>query len=318
MRIVSLVPSATEILFAVGKGSEIVGRTHECDHPPAAQRIPTVTSDLLDKELPPDAIDAAVAAATRDAHTIYRLDADGLRSLEPDLVVTQSLCAVCAVPEPAVSDALCTMPGDARVLAADPQRLEDVWESVVTIASAAGAPEAGAALAGRIRRKLARLRALVAGRDRPRVAVIEWPDPPYAPGHWVPDMVTAAGGMSVFGDPGVPSRRAELEAVAAQRPELVVLAFCGYDLLQTQARLRDLASHPGWKAVARRARVVAVDGSAYFSRPGPRLADGVGLLAWAMHGLHPDLQPPPGRGAELIEAGWVDLAALPARTPESA
>ncbi len=314
MRVVSLVPSATEILFAVGTGAHVVGRTHECDYPPEVRHLPAVTADLLPAAQPAAAIDEAVQASLADRHTIYRLDAERLRALEPDIVVTQRTCRVCAAPASEVEEAVCTMPQAARVVATDPHDLAEVWESIVDVAEAVAAGTQGAALVGGIRRRLSRLSRLLTGRTRLRVAVVEWPDPPFAPGHWVPDMVAAAGGESVFGEAGVPSRPADLAELQAAKPDMVVLAFCGFNLLETQARLRELARHEGWIDVARRARVVAVDGSAYFSRPGPRLAEGIGLLAWAMHRAHPELQPHPGRGAELIEAGWVDLAALPVRT----
>ncbi len=317
MRIASLVPSATEILFAVGRGPAVVARTHECDFPPDALSLPAVTSDVLPPGLPSAEIDAAVRESVADRHTIYRLDAERLRELAPDLVVTQATCPVCAVPPDVVEEAVCTMPQAARVVTADPRTLEAVWQSIVDIAEAADAGTQGASLVGGIRRRLTRLAGYLEGRPRPRVAVIEWPKPPFAPGHWVPEMVEAAGGRNVLGTAAQPSRPVELAEVATGRPDLIVLAFCGFDLLESQARLRELSEHEGWREIARGARVVAVDGSAYFSRPGPRLADGIALLAWAMHRSHPELQPPPGRGAELIEAGWVDVAALPVQTRES-
>ncbi len=313
MRIVSLVPSATEVLFAVGQGGSVVGRTHECDYPPEARHLPTVTSDALGPHRSSGAIDEAVRSGLADQHTIYRLDTDKLRELEPDVIVTQRTCPVCAVPADVVDEVACMLPQAAKVVATDPHRLEDVWQSIADTAEAVDASTQGAALVGTIRKRLVRVAKYTSDRAQPRVAVIEWPDPPFAPGHWVPEMVAAAGGLSVFGEAGVPSRPAELGELQSAKPDVVILAFCGFNLLETQARLRELASHNGWIEVARGARVVAVDGSAYFSRPGPRLADGVSLLAWAMHRAHPELQPPPGRGAELIEAGWVDLAALPVR-----
>ncbi len=317
MRVVSLVPSGTEILFAVGMGASVVARTHECDYPPEVRHLPAVTADVLPPGRSSAAIDEAVRAGLADRHTIYRLDADRLRELAPDVVVTQRTCPVCAVPAAAVDEVVCTMPRATRVVATNPRDLDGVWESIVDVAEAVDAGTQGASLVGRIRRRLSRLARLVAGRTRPRVAVVEWPDPPYAPGHWVPGMVSAAGGEPVFGEPGAPSRPAALAELREAKPDLIVLAFCGFDLLETQARMRELARHEGWIDVARGARVVAVDGSAYFSRPGPRLVEGIGLLAWAMHRPHPELQPHPGRGAELIEAGWVDLAALPVRTTAS-
>ncbi len=318
MRIVSLVPSATEILFAIGSGPEVVGRTHECDYPEEARRLPALTSDVLVGAMPSAVIDAAVTAGVRDRHSIYELDVAALRDLSPDLVVTQTLCDVCAVPAAIVQDAVCSMSSVTQVVSADPDTLDAVWSSILDIAAAAGADAAGDALVGSIRRRLRLVDAATAGLRPPRVAVIEWPDPLFAPGHWVPDMVAAAGGSNVFGSAGLPSVQAGFEELYAAQPDVVVLAFCGFDLKETQLRLRELAGHDGWQRLAMRARIVAVDGSSYFSRPGPRIADGVELLGWALHQPDIFLKPRPGRGAELIEAGWIDIASLPVREHEIA
>jgi iron complex transport system substrate-binding protein len=204
------------------------------------------------------------------------------------------------------------MPAPARVVATDPRDLAGVLASIDEIGGVLDAAEQATALRRRLEGRLASLRRMLEGRPRPRVAVLEWPDPLYAPGHWVPEMVDAAGGESVFGAAGAPSRPASFAELAAGRPEVIVLAFCGFDLHETQARLRELASSPGWLEASRSARVVAVDGSAFFSRPGPRVVDGIGLLSWALHRVHPEGRPLVGGAAELIEAGWIDLASLPA------
>lgn len=311
MRIASLLPSATEIIFALGKGQDLVARTHECDFPPEAEGVPAVTTDLIAGGLPASSIDAAVAQGVTDSHTIYELDEAALLQAGPDIVITQSLCGVCAVATEQVEAAMCTMPDAAEVASTDPRDLEGVLEGIIEIGVAVGAESEGKAMAARFRSRLHWLASILEKRDALRVAVIEWPDPLYAPGHWVPDMVEAAGAIAVLGVAGKPSYRIELDDLAAARPEVIVLAFCGFDLYETQGRFRELTSHPGWPGAARHARVFAVDGSAYFSRPGPRLMDGIEILAWALHRPHAGLRPPVGRGAELIEAGWVDLASLP-------
>ena len=289
MRIVSLLPSATEILFAVGAGDQVVGVTHECDFPPQARELPHVTEDLLPTGLSALEIDRAVAAGVRDHHTIYRLDEELLRSLEPDVVVTQALCEVCAVPTRLVEQAVCSMPREARVVSSDPQDLEGIFASILEIGAVVGADDSEALVAS-LRDRLRQVRKLVAGLPQPRVAVLEWPDPPYAPGHWVPGMVEAAGGRSVLGSSGRPSRRMAWEEILDSRPDVVVLAFCGFNLAETLGRADEIEGEP-WRRLTESVEVVAVDGSAYFSRPGPRVVDGVELLAWALHGLD-DLRPP--------------------------
>lgn len=291
MRIVSLLPSATEILFAVGAGDQLVGVTHECDFPPEAGELPEVTEDLLPTGLSAVEIDRAVAGGVRDRHTIYRLDEKLLRALEPDVVVTQALCEVCAVPTRLVEQAVCSMPRAARVVSSDPRDLEEIFASIREIGAVVGADDSEALLAS-LRDRLARVRQLVEGLPQPRVAVLEWPDPPYAPGHWVPDMVEAAGGRSVLGSSGRPSRRVSWKEVLESRPEMVVLAFCGFDLAETLRRADEIEGEP-WRRLTESVDVMAVDGSAYYSRPGPRVVDGVELLAWLLH-QPDDLQPPPG------------------------
>lgn len=309
MRIASLLPSATEILFALDRGPQVVGVTHECDHPAGAQNLPILTTNLLGSVDAARDIDDAVAASVRDRHTIYRLDEIALAAADPDLVVTQSLCEVCAVPALAVHDALCSMPRRARIVESNPTTLAGVMESILSIAEAANAEPRGRQLVADLSRRLDRVATAVAARPRPRVAVVEWPDPVFAPGHWIPDMVASAGGINVLGASGRPSRRIPMEALVASQADVIVLGFCGYGLHDTQVRLRELAALDGWAEATRHARLLAVDGSAYFSRPGPRLVDGVELLAWALH-RPAELRPAVRLGAELIEAGWVDVASF--------
>lgn len=301
-RIVSLLPSATEILFAIGAGDRVVGVTHECDHPGSAATLPAVTRDLLPAGLSSVEIDAAVSTGIRDDHTIYALDEDALEAVHPDVVVAQELCDVCAVPLDTVDTALCTIASGARVVAADPHRLVDLADTVRAVGRAVDAAEGAARLATDLDARLERVAAAVAGRERPAVAVVEWPDPPWLPGHWVPDMVEAAGGHNLLGAAGQPSVRATFADLGAVRADVVVAAFCGLDLIETTAQVDAIADRPAWRAFVGEARVVAVDGSALFSRPGPRLVDGVELLAHLLHGIG---GPPSAKAAAVgVDGDW--------------
>jgi iron complex transport system substrate-binding protein len=277
VRIASLVPSTTEIVAALGCGDQLVARTHECDYPPEIAAVPAVTRDLLPAGLTAAEIDAAVAASVHDAHTIYALDADALRAQRPDVVLTQSTCAVCAV-DRATVDAACSL-GGAEVVSYDPRTLADILTGISDVAAAIGAAAAGERLVASMRARLGRVRERTAGVPRPRVAVVEWPDPVYAPGHWVPDQVEAAGGQNVFGDPGGSSVPSSVDELVAARPDLVVIACCGWDLPTNRRVLEQLSELSTWRAVFDASRVVAVDGSAHTSRPGPRVVDGVEVLA---------------------------------------
>ncbi|HSJ44747.1 MAG TPA: ABC transporter substrate-binding protein [Euzebyales bacterium] len=318
MRIVSLLPSATEWLFAMGVGDRVVGVTHECDHPPQVSRLPAVTTNLLTSgqgegerqraggsTLSSAAIDAAVSAGIRDEHTIYALDVDALRALAPDVVVAQQLCDVCAVPVDAVEAAACTLGAQARVVAADPHTLDDLLPAAVELGRAVAAEESAAALAESLQHRLDAVTWAVADRPRPMVAMLEWPDPPWLPGHWAPDMIERAGGVSLFGRSGEPSRRATFEELAEVDADVVIAAFCGCDLAETIARTDEVSERPAWRSLIRGARLLAVDGSAYVSRPGPRLVDGVEALARALHGVGGP--PPRAAVAEWRHGRWRDL-----------
>lgn len=301
MRIVSLLPSATEILFAIGAGNDVVGVTHECDHPAAAADVPAVTRDLLPPGLSAAEIDAAVSAGIRDEHTIYALDDAALGAVRPDVVIAQQLCGVCAVPVGTVDDALCSLAPHATVVAADPSTLDDLLPAIRVIGRAVGADAGAAALTDRLTARLDAVTTVGAGRPAPAVVVLEWPDPPWLAGHWVPDMVDRAGGRGLLGTSGEPSRRTTVDQLAAVDADVVVAAFCGFDLTQTIAHVEEVADQLWWKALVGGARLLAVDGSAYFSRPGPRLVDGVELLAWALHGVG---APPPDAVAEWHHDAW--------------
>jgi iron complex transport system substrate-binding protein len=285
MRIVSLVPHATELLFALGLDSEVIAVTHECDHPPAALERTRVTRDVLASGLSAAEIDAAVRERTSSGEQIYELDRVALAALEPDLIVTQALCPVCAVSYDEVAELARELPSRPRVLALDPRTFQETLGDIETLAAATGRSAAGEALASDIAARSERIAHAVRARRRPRVAALEWFDPVYVAGHWTPQLIQLAGGEDVLGVAGEHSRVFSWEQVAAATPEIVVAMPCGYDarraLAEAHAHVRQL------RALEARV-IVAVDASAYFSRPGPRLIDGAELLA---HILHPECLP---------------------------
>jgi iron complex transport system substrate-binding protein len=287
VRIVSLLPSATEILFAVGAGDAVVGVTVECDHPPQARERPVVSTTTLPGGLDPAQVDAAVTATLAAGGDLYRLERGALARLDADLVVTQDLCAVCALDAGDVQAALDHLGCRGRVLTLAPTDLASVLGSILDLGRAAGrADEAGALVAG-LRARLATLADRLAGARPVPALVLEWTDPPYAPGHWVPEMVVAAGGRPALGAAGGRSVRVGWEDVAACGAEVIVAAPCGLGLDAAARATRDLLDRGLLPAGA---PVWAVDANASWARPGPRLLDGVEDLAGV---LHPDRLPPP-------------------------
>jgi iron complex transport system substrate-binding protein len=293
VRIVSLVPHATELLFALGLGPEVVAVTHECDFPLEALERPRVTRDVLPSGLGAAEIDAAVRERTLDGQAIYELDREALAALEPDLIVTQALCPVCAVSYEEVAEIARTLPSAPRVIALDPRTLGESLGDVRTIAEATGRRDAGVELIGTAAARIDRVRLSVRSQPRPRVAAVEWLDPVYIAGHWTPQLIELAGGEDVLGLPGEPSQIVSWEELAASRPEVLVVMPCGYDERRAHA---EALAYAGELEAVNAIRTVAVNASAYFSRPGPRLIDGLELLA---HVLHPRqlTTPPPGTQA---------------------
>jgi iron complex transport system substrate-binding protein len=283
VRIVSLLPSTTEILFAIGAGDDVVGVTFECDYPPEARERRIVSTSAMPEGLTPAEIDAYVVDAVARGEDLYHLSEDALSGLDADLVVTQDLCAVCAVDVSVVDDALAHLGCTAEVLTIDPHTLEEVFASIETLGKATGhEPEAAALIAGQ-RGRLAAVRDRVAGLPRPRVMLLEWTDPPYAPGHWVPEMIEAAGGEPLLGTTGARSVRVTWEAVHAAAPDLVVAAPCGYDLAGARRLADELVAAGSLPAGV---PVHAVDANAAWARPGTRLVDGVEELARLLHPGH--------------------------------
>jgi iron complex transport system substrate-binding protein len=302
VRIVSLVPHATELLFALGLGADVVGVTHECDYPPAALAVAHVTRDVLPAGLSAAEIDAAVRERTLAGEAIYELDGDALAALAPDLIVTQALCPVCAVSYEEVAELARGLPSAPHVISLDPHTLGEAMGDVRTVAEATASRDRGVELLNDAAARIDRVRLAVRGAKRPRVAAVEWLDPVFVAGHWTPQLVELAGGEDVLGMAGEPSRTATWEEVAGARPDVVVVMPCGYDAARAHAEA--VAFAPALAAVGAR-RVVAVNASAYFSRPGPRLVDGLELMA---HVLHPELVARAPAGAEPLEVAAGALA----------
>jgi iron complex transport system substrate-binding protein len=271
MRIVSLLPSATEIVYALGLDEHLVGITEECDWPPQARRVQVVSRSALPAAAEPSEIDQLVSASIGGGQPLYRLDIDAIRDLRPDLVLSQDLCAVCAVPSGHVNQALDVLGCQAEVVSLDPSSLADVLDGVLQVGKAAGVEQRAREVVVSLQRRLASVQTGVDGLERPRVFALEWADPPFNGGHWVPEMLQVAGAEPLLACPGAPSVRVTWEQIEAVAPQVVVFMPCGYGL---QA---------------------AVD-EAKQARPGPRLVDGVEILAAA---LHPGQLPPPPAGTAV-------------------
>ncbi|HEY2939937.1 MAG TPA: ABC transporter substrate-binding protein [Gaiellaceae bacterium] len=277
MRICSLLPSATEIVGSLGLADSLVAVSEECDWPPGVCDLPVVTASRVDTgRLSSLEIERAVREPVSDGRPLYAIDRDLLEELEPDLILTQNLCAVCAVS----AGELCETA--AEVVALDAHTLAEIEERVVELAGLLGVPGSGQAVVKRMEATIAGVRERVADAPAPPVFVAEWLDPPYAAGHWIPEMVSLAGGREVLGTAGAPSHPTSWDTVLEEAPELVVVAPCGFDHERAAAE----AALP-----ALGCRAVAVDSNAYYARPAPRLADGVAQLAFL---IHPDLADDPG------------------------
>jgi iron complex transport system substrate-binding protein len=295
VRIVSLVPSATEMLFALGLGDDVTGVTHECDYPPEARERPQVTRDVIGPGLSAAEIDRTVRELTESGESISELDEHTLARLQPDLIVTQALCTVCAVSYDDVKTIAARLDPEPQVISLDPKTLGEVLGDVRTLAEATDAKDAGVDLVQDAASRIDRVKLAVRAAAPVPVVALEWLDPVFTAGHWTPQLIEYAGGLDVVGLPGEPSERRSWEEVAAAGPEVAVVMPCGYDAERAAEEAYDYADE--LEALGVR-RVVAVDASAYFSRPGPRLIDGLELMA---HILHPDRLAEPPAGAQVIE-----------------
>ncbi|HEU0060200.1 MAG TPA: cobalamin-binding protein [Hyphomicrobiaceae bacterium] len=287
LRVVSLIASATEIVCALGRGDWLVGRSHECDYPSAVACLPALTAPKFKVEGSSAEIDRRVRKIVRDGLSVYRVDAEALSALRPDLIVTQDHCDVCAVSLRDVEEAVCRWT-DRRVeiLSLRPDCLADAYADIRRVAGALAAEPQGAGLVAGMERRLRALAAAPARRRRPRVAFIEWVEPLMAGGNWMPELIEAAGGHNLFGVAGKPSGWMSWDALAAADPEVIIVAPCGFGLQRCLAELPLLQAKPGWTKIdaVRNGRVFFADGNAYFNRPGPRLADSGEILAQVLHG----------------------------------
>ena len=285
MKICSLLPSATEILFALGLGDQVVGVSHECDFPPEARSRAILIKSRISHTESAAAIDRQVREFLERGESLYSVDIEQLCAIEPDLIVTQDLCHVCAATPDDLGAALAHLKHQPRVVTLNPHSLADVCADISAVGEATGRAEQANALVAEFEKGIAIVERLVAGLDHPRVLCLEWLDPPYVAGHWVPEMVERAGGIDVLGLAGKPSFRVEWETALAARPEVIFIMPCGYSLAAAEAEFRNLPLPQGWNDLpaVRNGHVFVVEASGYFSRPGPRLAAGLAILAGAIH-----------------------------------
>lgn len=302
MRIVSLLPSATEIVFALGLGDQLEGVTYECDFPAEARSKPVVCETALPQDRPLSAreIDDFVTSSMDRQEPIYVLDKDVIRKVQPDLILAQDLCRVCAVPSGQVEDALSELGCSSEVLSLDPQTIDDILDGILLVGRATGTGELAGEMVAGLRERVARVRSRASALPSIRTLCLEWSDPPFVAGHWIPGMVELAGGSNLLNPPKRPSRKVGWNEIAGAAPEVVVFMPCGYYLEEAEAegeRLFEVADFAETPA-SRLGSVFAVDATSYFSRPGPRIVDGLEILAWA---IHPEAfpEPPPNRAIKI-------------------
>jgi len=289
MRIASLLPSSTEIVCALGFEPALVARSHECDYPPTVRELPAVTAPKFDPDGRSYEIDQRVKAILQEATSVYRIDADRLKALAPEVIVTQAQCEVCAVSLAEVERVACEwLEIPAQIIALEPNALADVFADIQRVADALGVPERGLALVTDLKRRMAEIAARAAELPRPTVATIEWIDPLMSAGNWMPELVEMAGGRNLFGKAGEHSPWLTWDALIAADPEVIVILPCGYDMATTERELPALTGHPDWAALraVQTGRVYITDGNQYFNRPGPRLAESVEILAEILHPAH--------------------------------
>jgi len=287
-RVVSLIASATEIVHALGAGEMQVGRSHECDWPPAVLDLPALTRPKFKVDGSSRDIDQAVRSLVEQGLSVYAVDAASLKALAPDVILTQDQCEVCAVSLADVERAVCSWTDNAaNIVSLRPHTMADVYGDISRVAAALGRSEDGKRLIGRMQARIAAVSAAVDGRDKQRLAFIEWVDPPMSGGHWMPELIAAAGGINLFGETGASSPWITWKDVAAADPDVILVAPCGYDISVTLREMRVLAHKSDWQNLraVRQDRVFVADGNAYFNRPGPRLVESAEILAEV---LHPD------------------------------
>ncbi|WP_370936922.1 cobalamin-binding protein [Amycolatopsis sp. cg13] len=290
MRIVSLLPAATDLVAVLGKADDLVGRTHECDWPAEVASVPVVTAADLDSDALTSREISTAVDASHQGSSLYSVDLEQLAALAPDLVLTQDLCEVCAVSYTRVAAAVRMLDAGPRVLSLEPRTLDEVLDCLTTLGDALGVPDVAAARAAELRSRLTALRNRVAGLPRPRVVALEWLDPLWPAGHWVPEQITAAGGTPLLAEPGEHTKPMTWDAVVAARPDVLLVLPCGFSPDRTEAELDVLTSRPGWTGLpaVRNDRVWLLDGPSYFNRPGPRAVRGAEILATVLHDVPAD------------------------------
>ncbi len=286
MRILSLLPSATEIVYALGLGEELVGVSHECDYPPEARTKPIISTSDIRPTLASDEVHRAVNSHRHSAHSLYRIDEKLLQQVSPDVILTQELCSVCAVPVAQVREAARILAGPYRIVSLEPQTLRQILDSILVVGEVTGREVQAFEVVEALATRIARVASIASSaRTTPRVFCMEWIDPVMAGGHWIPEMVRLAGGIDNLGHDGGPSKVIEWEQVVEYSPEVLVIMPCGYKVPRSLAEVDRLASRPGWHSLpaVREGRVYVADSPAYFSRPGPRIINGLEILAQIIH-----------------------------------
>jgi len=302
MRILSLLPSATEIVYALKLGDSLVGVSHECDYPPEARTKPVVSTSDLSAMLRSQEIHRAVSAHHHPSHSLYRIDEEVLRQIDPEIIITQELCSVCAVPVSQVREAARILEGPCRIVSLEPNNLQQILDNILAVGEVTGHEETARAVVQALRQRIERVRAITsAAGSRPRVFCMEWMDPPMAGGHWIAEMVRLAGGTDGLGNDGRPSTVMEWERVIKYAPEILIIMPCGYNIERSLAEAGMLSCREGWNDLPaiRAGRVYIVDSPAYFSRPGPRIITGLEILGEI---IHPELfsgMIPPGGAVRL-------------------
>jgi iron complex transport system substrate-binding protein len=287
-RIVSLLPGSTEIVCALGLRNCLVGVSHECDYPADVVRVPVLTEPKLNPQATSGAIEARVRELVQEGLSIYRINTEALKSLQPDLIITQDQCEVCAVPLHEVEEAVrCVLSSDVKVVSLKPQRLRDIWEDISRVAAVTGREESAEELLKGLKRRLWKLEQKTRHLARPKVACLEWLDPLITAGNWIPELVSIAGGECTLAEAGEHSAKLAWESLVEYQPDVIVLMPCGFKIAQTQAELPGFTARPQWQALSavQNTKVFIVDGNAYLNRSGPRIVDSAEILAEI---LHPD------------------------------
>lgn len=302
MRVLSLLPSATEIVCALGLGDNLVGVSHECDYPPEVRTKPVVSTSDLSSTLRSAEIHGAVSAHRHPAHSLYRIDEQLLRQIDPEVILTQELCTVCAIPVAQVREAARILAGPCRIVSLEPNNLRQIFDNILTVGEVTGREERARAVALALQERIDQVTAAAARvNSHPRVFCMEWMDPPMAGGHWVPEMIRLAGGTDGLGHEGASSTVIAWERVVEYGPEIMVIMPCGYKIERTVSEMDNFSTRVGWYDLpaVRAGRVYIVDSPSYFSRPGPRTVNGLEMLAEI---IHPELFSgliPPGAAVKL-------------------